>query len=100
MKKNTNISQLLLLLITFVFSEVRGQVTGSGNDNYLTKWDNGFLSTIKDSQIRDNGTDVGVGTAPVTGVRLNVNGVINSSFYYLGNLPFLYGDLSGSVFVR
>lgn len=99
MKRNIKMFQLLLILLVSFFVEVHGQVTGSGTDNFLTKWDDGFLGIIKDSQIQDNGTGVGIGTTPTIGVRLNVNGVINSSSYYLGNLPFIYGDLSGSVFV-
>jgi len=39
-----------------------GTVTGTGTENYVTKWSNGGTG-IEDSTIFDNGTNVGIGTA-------------------------------------
>jgi hypothetical protein len=40
-----------------------GAVTGSGTNNYLTKWTNGPGSVIGNSLMQDNGTSVSVGLA-------------------------------------
>jgi hypothetical protein len=40
-----------------------GAVTGSGTNNYVTKWTNGPGSVIGNSLIQDNGTSVSVGLA-------------------------------------
>jgi hypothetical protein len=45
-------------------------LAGMLNPNYLPKW-NGL--TFINSQIADNGTTVGIGTAP-SGYKLDVNG--------------------------
>jgi hypothetical protein len=53
-------------------------VDGTGTTNYIAKWSD--ADTIIDSQIFDNGTNVGIGTAtPGAGVKLGVAGVIRSS---------------------
>lgn len=45
---------------------------GSGTAGYLPKWT--APSTIGDSIVRDNGTEVGIGNAPVAGQKLTVGG--------------------------
>jgi len=49
-----------------------GSVTGSGTANYVPKW-NG-ASSLTNSQIIDNGTNVGIGTSP--SAKLDVNGTM------------------------
>ena len=54
-----------------------GTVTGSGTLNYLPKWTpNG--TTLGNSQIFDDGTNVGIGTA-TPGVKLDVDNTIRTS---------------------
>jgi hypothetical protein len=50
-----------------------GTVTGTGTTNYVTKWTTS--SNIGDSQIFDNGTNVGIGTTTLT-QKFHVNGNI------------------------
>jgi hypothetical protein len=51
-------------------------VTGTGTANYVTKWTSS--SAVSNSQIFDNGTNVGVGTASPTS-KLDVLGIIRAS---------------------
>ncbi len=48
-------------------------ITGSGTANYLARWS--AATTLTNSVIQDNGTYVGVNTAPSTSYRLYVNGM-------------------------
>ncbi len=58
-------------------------VTGSGTQNYVTKWNNAAGTTIGNSQIFDNGTNVGIGSA-TPGGKLDVfGGPITLSAGYL-----------------
>ncbi len=50
-------------------------VTGSGTQNYVTKWNNAAGTTIGNSQIIDNGTNVGIGSASPA-QKLDVTGAI------------------------
>ncbi len=43
-------------------ASVPGNVTGTGTQNFVTKWNNAGGTTIGNSQIFDNGTNVGIGT--------------------------------------
>ena len=54
-----------------------GKVGGSGTANYLSKFT--ASGTIGNSLIQDNGTYLGISTAPVTGVRVTVDGVANTA---------------------
>lgn len=54
-----------------------GIVSGSGTVNYVPKW--GTISNLTNSQIFDNGTNVGIGTAVPGTYKLNVNGTFNST---------------------
>jgi hypothetical protein len=65
-----------------------GVVDGSGTANYVTKWSD--ANTITDSQIRDDGTTVGIGTAPAA-AKLTVNGPVNIGGRYL------YNNFQGSL---
>jgi hypothetical protein len=47
-------------------------VSGSGTTNYLPKYSGG--TTLANSQVYDNGTDVAIGTTPGAGARLQVYG--------------------------
>ena len=49
-------------------------VTGTGTTGYLTRWATG--STVGNSVIYDNGTNVGIGTTEPT-AKLDVNGLAN-----------------------
>jgi hypothetical protein len=55
--------------------------TGSGTVNYVPKWTN--TTILGDSQIRDDGTNVGIGISPL--YKLDVNGSIGMS-----NLPLIF----------
>jgi hypothetical protein len=59
-----------------------GVVDGSGTANYVPKWSD--ANTLTDSQIRDDGTTVGIGTAPAA-AKLTVNGPVNIGGRYLYN---------------
>ena len=52
-------------------------VDGSGTANYVTKWSD--ADTITNSIIQDNGSGVGVGIAPATGVALFIGGTARLS---------------------
>jgi hypothetical protein len=68
------------------------KVGGSGTTNYVPKWTSG--SAIGNSQIFDNGTNVGIGTAVPT-QKLEVNGVIES--YYLEFKPVVFYDFNSDT---
>jgi hypothetical protein len=57
-------------------------VDGTGTTNYVAKWTD--ADTITNSQIFDNGTNVGIGTAS-PGVKLDVDGVIRSNNEIIGS---------------
>lgn len=62
-------------------------VNGTGTQNYLTKWNNAGGTNIGDSQIRDNGSTVGIGMAPSTS-KLSVDGSVyipTGSSYWIGS---------------
>jgi hypothetical protein len=69
-----------------------GSITGTGDANYLPKFTG--ASTIGNSQIFDNGTFVGIGTASPT-QKLEVNGVIES--YYLEFKPVVFYDFNSDT---
>jgi hypothetical protein len=62
-------------------SEITG-VDGTGTANYVAKWSD--ADTITNSQIRDDGTTVGIGVAPAA-AKLTVNGPVNVGGRYLYN---------------
>ncbi len=53
------------------------KIGGSGTANYVSKFT--ASGTIGNSLIQDNGTYLGISTAPVTGVRITVDGVANTA---------------------
>jgi len=61
---------------TLTCSTPAGGVSGSGTANYISKWATG--STLGDSVIYDNGTNVGIGTSS-PGAKLDVVGQIKLS---------------------
>jgi len=71
-----------------------GTVTGTGTTNYVTKWTTS--SNIGDSQIFDNGTNVGIGTATPS-QKLDVSGYITSQRYYpySSGSTYIAGDTAG-----
>lgn len=71
-------------------------VTGSGTANYVPKWT--AASTLGNSQIFDNGTNVGIAqVSPAQ--RLHVGGHIRSDGmrYYFGDSQFLAGDNGSAI---
>jgi trimeric autotransporter adhesin len=72
--------------------QLRAQtVTGSGTTNKIPKWTNGASSIIGDSQIQDNGTNVGIGGSGSYKLDL-ISGDVNiasGSSYRLGGSTFL-----------
>jgi hypothetical protein len=67
-------------------------ITGSGTANYLAKWSS--TSSVTNSQIFDNGTNVGIGTASPT-VKLDVVGAGKFS----GNLNAAQISASANVYI-
>jgi hypothetical protein len=55
-----------------------GTTIGNGTANYLTKWsgDTGLTNSI----IRDDGTNIGIGTAPVTDNKVTIFTVSNNTY--------------------
>jgi len=53
-----------------------GGISGSGSSNYISKWTSG--SSLGNSQIFDNGTNVGIGTASPT-TKFQVEGQIRAT---------------------
>lgn len=60
------------VLSTAWYTTTKPSSVGSGTPNYLPKWT--APTTLGDSIVRDNGTEVGVGNAPVAGQKLAVGG--------------------------
>ena len=53
-------------------------ISGSGSQNYLTKYNNSGGTTLGNSMVFDNGTSVGINTAiPGSTFKLDVNGAAN-----------------------
>jgi hypothetical protein len=72
-----------------------GGVSGSGTTNYVSKWTGS--TALGNSQIQDDGTNVGINTTPST-YRLNVNGTIysnNALWLNSGNASSLKISASG-----
>lgn len=70
-----------------------GIVSGSGTQNYVTKWNNATGTTIGNSQIFDNGTNVGIGNA-APAQKLDVSGNIRATGAVYANAngaPYLIG---------
>lgn len=67
-------------------------IGGSGTTNYVPKFT--AATAIGNSQIFDNGTAVGVGTAsPAAGVKLDVNGAVKGSTFTNAASPIVTGNL-------
>jgi hypothetical protein len=60
------------VLSTAWYTTTKPSSVGSGTPNYLPKWT--APTTLGDSIVRDNGTEVGVGNVPVAGQKLTVGG--------------------------
>jgi len=73
----TTISATTISATTYYGSgtNLTGVVKGSGTTNYLPKWTG--TTNLGNSQIQDNSTGVGIGTAPLLNYRLNVYGALN-----------------------
>ena len=87
-------TQVLAVSVNGNYADDSGEISltgftgGSGTPNYLSKW--ATSTTLTDSQLFDNGTNVGVGTiTPNASARLDVNGYCHigtgSPSTYLGN---------------
>lgn len=60
------------VLSTAWYTTTKPSSVGSGTPNYLSKWT--APTTLGDSIVRDNGTEVGIGNAPIAGQKLTVGG--------------------------
>lgn len=60
------------VLSTAWYTTTKPSSVGSGTPNYLPKWT--APTTLGDSIVRDNGTEVGIGNAPIAGQKLAVGG--------------------------
>ena len=69
------------------------QVLSGGNANYLTKWST--ATTLTNSIIRDDGSNVGIGTAPNSAYKLDVSGAARFGLVYAND--FILTDGVGSV---
>jgi hypothetical protein len=71
-----------------------GGLSGSGTTNYIPKWTpDGF--TLSNSQIFDNGTNVGIGTGtPIDDGKLSVYGNASNYATFGGPRPFIVGGHS------
>ena len=75
-------------------SPISSPVDGSGTANYVSKWVD--TDTLTDSQIFDNGTNVGINTA-FPNYTLDVNGNINGTSLYLGSSIIHEGDTNTKI---
>jgi hypothetical protein len=86
------------LLSTTDWSTFNGKVGGSGTTNYLPKWSG--TSALTNSQIFDDGTNVGINTASPA-YKLDVNGSVRLSnslsdtIYLLGNSGIIQHNAVG-----
>jgi hypothetical protein len=79
----TSVGALQSVLLDVIYTRVGGNVTGTGTTNYLSKFT--ASGTIGNSQIFDNGTNVGIGTTNPSNFSglsfvspiLDVSGLIN-----------------------
>lgn len=84
-------------------SMVGGFVGGSGTLNYIPKWTPDGV-TIGDSQIYDNGTNVGIGTTtPTAKIETRANGSTSATYSYLAKsatgVDLLRLDDSGTLYI-
>ena len=70
-----------------------GGITGTGTTNYLPKFTG--ASAVGNSQVFDNGTNVGIGTA-TPGQKLDINGTANASEYWLSGFSYTRMALTAS----
>ena len=76
-------------------SEISG-VDGTGNANYVAKWLD--TDTITDSQIYDNGTNVGIGNAlPSQKLTVSGNAYVTGAYYDSNNSPGTSGQILSST---
>lgn len=75
-----------------------GSVAGSGTLNYVAKWTPDG-ATLGNSQIFDNGTNVGIGTT-TPGARLDVSGgqTLTANFNFSGNGTYVRWQNNGTSF--
>lgn len=82
MKINQKIALMLMFGISAVNS-LKSQVTGTGTSNFVSKWST--TTSITNSQIYDNGTNVGIGTTSPL------------SLWHVQNGTVLFSGTTGSV---
>jgi hypothetical protein len=76
------------LALTSQIPSLSGYVQGSGTTNYLPKFTG--ASTIGNSLVYDNGTNVGIGTATSGSGRLNILNISASPFLELRSINNIY----------
>jgi hypothetical protein len=68
-------------------------VLGTGASNYLARWTG--ANSLSTGVVYDDGTNVGIGTTDVSTYKLNINGTVNATGYYLNGAPFSGGGGGG-----
>lgn len=76
-------------------TNLTGVVKGSGTANYLPKWTG--TTGQSNSQIQDNGTNIGVGNIPNAQYKMIVYGGNLNSIYGYGTSPGKYGVVGSNV---
>ena len=76
-------------------SNLTGVVKGSGTANYLPKWTG--TTGQGNSQIQDNGTNIGVGNIPNAQYKMIVYGGNLNSIYGYGTSPGKYGVVGSNI---
>jgi hypothetical protein len=90
----TSVGALQSVLLDVIYTRVGGNVTGTGTTNFLSKFT--ASGTIGNSQIFDNGTNVGIGIIPqgfgsAKSLEIGSRGAIydnNDNFAFVNNLWF------------
>jgi trimeric autotransporter adhesin len=72
-----------------------GAVTGSGTDNYVARW-TPTGTALGTGMIQDNGSEVGVNSAPVAGDMMYVNSTTGSGIYSTASNYGIYATSTGN----
>ncbi|MDE2312861.1 MAG: hypothetical protein KGL04_01635, partial [Elusimicrobia bacterium] len=74
---------------------------GSGTQNYVPKFNNAGGTTIGNSQIYDNGTDVGIGTGGSPNAQLDIKNTSGSEYEInTGNASYVQLQVGSTAVAR